>query len=190
MTRHAATVDAILYMIHNLSPVYGRLRGARLRGACPARLPEAVLREVLYRFEVSTVLECHAVYRAALSPDTDLRGARAALASHHPAGALARDPAAWHRLDVQFHRTLDEQSGNAILTAMIARTDRELEILSRPYLSARRADPRTLRLLHAHHRTILACIEAGQAEQGMQHMRVHRDLLRDQLVAALGRTPG
>jgi DNA-binding GntR family transcriptional regulator len=169
--------------------VYGRLRGARLRGACPARLPDAVLRDVLYRFEVSTVLECHAVYRAALSPETDLRGARAALASHNLA-TLTRNPAEWHRLDVQFHRTLDQQSGNAVLTAMIERTDRELEVLSQPYLRARTADPRTLRLLHAHHRQILACIEAGHAEQGMQHMRVHRNLVRDQLVAALKRAPG
>jgi DNA-binding GntR family transcriptional regulator len=169
--------------------VYGRLRGARLRGACPARVPEVVLRDVLYRFEVSTVLECHAVYRAALSPDRDLRGARAALASHN-LGALARDPAEWHRLDVEFHRTLDQQSGNAVLAAMIDRTDRELERLSRPYLRARGADPRALRLLHAHHHTILACIEAGQAQQGMQHMRAHLDMVRDQLVAALRRTPG
>jgi DNA-binding GntR family transcriptional regulator len=153
--------------------------------ARPSRAPpDSIIPDLLYRYEVCTVLEGHAVYRAALSTTCDLRTARALLACLNQV-MLAADLGGWNRLHLEFHRALNDQSGNLVLAAMVERMHLELQALYLPYLSAADGLER-LWTLQSEHRKILSCIENRQAEEGMQHTRAHLAGLRDQVVAVLG----
>src|SRR5437588_1341457 len=86
---------------------------------------EAAVAALQHQFEVSSVIESHAVYRAALSATRDTQTARLILAGLDGVIA-ARDLDEWHRLDLQLHRTWNEQSGNDVLAAMAERKPREV----------------------------------------------------------------
>src|SRR5438045_8989052 len=86
-----------------------------------ARLVEAAVSELQHQFEISSVIESHAVYRATLCATRDTQRARLILANLDRVLA-ARDLDEWHRLDLQLHRTLSRQSGNEVLAAMAERT--------------------------------------------------------------------
>ena len=146
--------------------------------------PESVIRDLLHRFEVCAILECDAIYRAATSATRDTRRARSVLASLNHV-MLAPDPAAWNCLDVLFHRTLNDQSGNLVLAAAVEREHRDLLARSAPYLSAPIDHLDRLWLLQSHHLKILGCVERGQPEEGVQHARAHLRCMQNIVVAAL-----
>jgi DNA-binding GntR family transcriptional regulator len=139
----------------------------------------AVVRDVLHRCEVWTLLECHAVGRIALSPERDLRGVRAVFSELNQQVLAPSDPLEWQRLELRLHRAIADQAGNPLLGSMLADTCGELEWI-RPVQR-----PGTLWLLQCQHRKILSCLEAGLADEAILHTRVHLHLIRDQLVAAL-----
>jgi len=157
-------------------------------GAVVARLaraaPDSVIPDLLYRFEVCAVLESHAVYRAALSPSRDLRATRSLLACLNQA-LLARDAWEWHRLHLEFHRALNDQSGNLVLAGMVERTHHELETVYLPYIDEPADSLSNLWSLQSEHRKILSCVERREATASVQHTRAHLAGLRDQVVAAV-----
>jgi DNA-binding GntR family transcriptional regulator len=145
----------------------------------------ALVTEVLHRFEVWTVLECHAVARAARAPHRDTRALHALLPDLNRQVLAPSDPTEWQRLEARLHHAINELSGNPPLAEVVDGICSGLQALHARQVRR----PGTLWLLQCQHRTILSCIEAGQAEQGMRHTRAHLHLMRDQLVAALN-APG
>ncbi len=116
------------------------------------------------------LLEEAMVRAAALRADADVSASHAVLDAME-AGGLAPDE--FLALDAQFHLALAQQSGNAVVAAMMAglRTAIEDYILD--------ASPRipdwaaTVRRLQAEHRSILAAIEAGDADAAASRVRDH-----------------
>jgi DNA-binding GntR family transcriptional regulator len=132
----------------------------------------------MHLFELSAVLESHAVARVATASGRDLYPARAGLATLELV-IQRRQFAAWVNQEVRFHRVLNDQSGNQVLAAMAERTLRE-GLTACPILS-----PDVLNVLQSHHRAILRCIEDRAAEAAARHTRSHLLYLRDALVDAL-----
>src|SRR6266487_4059412 len=97
------------------------------------RLVEAAVSALQHQFEVSSVIESHAVYRATLSDTRDTHIVRLILASLDRVIAT-RDLDNWHRLDLQLHRARYAQSGNEVLAAMAERTQREVQVLCVRYM--------------------------------------------------------
>jgi DNA-binding GntR family transcriptional regulator len=151
-----------------------------------ARVPESVIRDLLYRFEVCSVLECHAISRAAASTTRDVRKACAVLASMNEV-MLAADAREWSRLDVAFHRALNEQSGNLVLAAAVEREHRDLQAQCARYLSAPVDRLEGLWLLQSHHLKMLGCVKHGQPEEGVLQTRAHLRAMQDIVVTALTR---
>jgi DNA-binding GntR family transcriptional regulator len=133
----------------------------------------SVVRDLAHRFELRAVLECDAVRRAALSPNADVQPAWLLLLSA---------PRAWDRLELAFHRLVNEQSGNSVLAAMAERSQREIHDIV-----ARHTDAvdYPLHALHDQHRAILRCIDGGQADLAVQYTLAHLDLLREHMVLAV-----
>jgi DNA-binding GntR family transcriptional regulator len=156
--------------------VQRRTPAARAARHSPFRSSPAI-GHLLHTFELASVLEAHAISRAAASPERDLHPARAAL------DVLGRTPEAegrsqWASLEIQFHRALNEQGGNLVLASLAERTLRD-GLTACPILS-----PEVLRILHAHHREILRCVETSDAETAARQTRVHVLYLRDLLLGA------
>jgi len=148
------------------------------------RLVEAAESALQHQFELSSVIESHAVYRATLSATRDTQTARLILASLDRVIA-ARALREWHRLDWQLHRTLSEQSGNEVLAAMAERTQQEVQALCARYRLRLVYDMDAVWQLQSQHRLIVRCIEIGQAERGMQHARAHVQFEGDLLLRSL-----
>ncbi|HLZ29263.1 MAG TPA: FCD domain-containing protein [Chloroflexota bacterium] len=151
----------------------------------PISFTQATAADLLDQFELWTVLECHAVYQAARAPHRDLHSVRAVFPDLNQQLFASADPTGWHRLELRLHRAISEQSGNSQLAAMVARICGELQATYLRHLSRPIHRPGTLWLLQCQHRTILSCIEAGHAEDGVLHTRAHLHLIRDQVLAAL-----
>ena len=150
---------------------------------------------LFHTFELATLLEAHAVSRAAARPNRDLRAAYAALDSD---ASLSRDPrsahagrehtpnhrAAWAERELAFHRALNDQGGNRVLSSLAERTLRD-SLRACPIVSGE-----VLSILQAHHRAILRCVDANAADAAVQHTRAHLRYLRDALDhAARGAMP-
>lgn len=146
---------------------------------CSDRVPLTTPRDLLHTFELSIVLESHAVTRAATFAERDLCAAEASLADFDHA-MQTRRLARWAGLEIQFHRALDDQCGNQVLAAMAERTLRE-GLSACPILS-----PDVLRALQSHHLEILRCVQNGAPETATRHTRAHLLYLRNVLVDALG----
>lgn len=162
----------------------GRAVNKDVRGTAPRTQP--VLEEVVHRLDVCSVLECHAVYRAALSPERDLRLARSLMVALGNALA-APNCAAFSRLDVQFHAALTAQADNASMQTLIGSMRAEIAGLCPLRGRSPKPSRQTLWLLHSQHRALLQAIENGEAESAMRCARSHLDLERAQFVAALAR---
>jgi DNA-binding GntR family transcriptional regulator len=136
--------------------------------------------DVLHRCELWTLLECHAVARAAQSPARDLRGMRGVVAELNRQVLGPAEPVTWQRLERRLHRAIADQAGNPLLGSMVESVCAELQAIALPIHR-----PGTLWLLQCQHRKVLSCIEAGLADEAVLHTRAHLHLLRDQLVAAV-----
>jgi DNA-binding GntR family transcriptional regulator len=123
------------------------------------------------------VLETHAATRAATAANRDLQATHAALDQLSQALAARRDPI-WAALEIQFHRALNDQGGNLVLSSLAERTLRD-GLTACPILS-----PEVLTILHSHHREILRCVEVRDAVAAARRARDHLLFLRDVLVGA------
>jgi DNA-binding GntR family transcriptional regulator len=157
--------------------------------ARPTAYPtHSLVADLLHRFELWTVLECHAVSRAALAAHRDMGAVRAAFPELNQQ-LVPTVPAEWQRLELRLHRTITDQAGNPLLADMVERICSEFQAMCAPHVPRPIRRPGTLWLLQCQHRKILSCIEAGQAEEGMLHTRAHLHLIRDQWLAALSAPP-
>jgi DNA-binding GntR family transcriptional regulator len=140
-------------------------------------VPTPARADLHYTFELAAVLESHAVSRVATATTRDLRAVQGLLAEFdHAIGTQRHAP--WASLELQLHRALDDQSGNLVLAAMAERTLRD-GLTACPILS-----PDVLRVLQRHHRDILHCVEAREADAAVRHMQSHLLFLRDALLRA------
>jgi DNA-binding FadR family transcriptional regulator len=149
------------------------------------RFAQTLVADVLHRCEVWTLLECHAVSRAALSPHRDVHTLRSVFPELNHHVLSPHTPADWQHLEVGLHRAIAEQAGNPLLAMMLAEVGSQLEDICSRHISRPIHRPGTLWLLQCQHRKILSCIEAGGADEAVLHTRAHLHLIRDQLVAAL-----
>jgi len=145
----------------------------------------ALVADVLHRCELWTLLECHAVGRAARSANRDVRTVRAVFPELNQQLVAPSAPADWQRLELRLHRAITAQAGNWLLAAMVQDVCGELESICARHIRQPIHRPGTLWLLQCQHRQILSCIEAGCADEAVLHTRAHLHLIRDQLVAAL-----
>jgi len=145
-----------------------------------AQAKRAMVADVLHRCELWTLLECHAVERAALSTGRDVRRMRTVVAELNQQVLAPSEPSEWQRLELRLHRAIAEQAGNPVLGAMLEDVCQELQTICSPVHR-----PGTLWLLQCQHRKVLSCIEAGLAAEAVLHTRAHLHLIRDQLVAAV-----
>ena len=150
---------------------------------------ETLVADLLHRFELWTVLECHAVARAALATNRDMAAIRAVFPELNQQVLAPTGAAEWQRLELRLHRTITEHGGNPVLADVVERICSELQAISGRHVPRSMRRPGTLWLLQCQHRKILSCIEAGQAEEGILHTRAHLHLIRDQLLAALTEPP-
>ena len=145
----------------------------------------ALVADVLHRCELWTLLECHAVGRAARSANRDVRTVRAVFPELNQQVVAPSAPADWQRLELRLHRAITEQAGNSLLSAMVQDVCAELESICSRHIRRPIHRPGTLWLLQCQHRKILSCIETGRADEAVLHTRAHLHLIRDQLLAAL-----
>jgi DNA-binding FadR family transcriptional regulator len=162
------------------------------RSAQPARVPQpasrfthAIVADVLHRCELWTLLECHAVDRAARAVNRDLRSVRAVFPELNQQVLAPTEPVQWQRLELRLHRAIADQAGNPVLGAMVEDVCGELQSICSRHIPRPIHRPGTLWLLQCQHRKILSCIEAGLADEAKLHTRAHLHLVRDQLLAAL-----
>ncbi len=141
----------------------------------------AIVDDILHRVDVCTVLESHAVYRAARLPGCDLRAAAALVADLDDDA----DPPHWHRQHTALHRSINDAAGNLVLAAMVERMHHEVEALYRRCAAGPLFDAGGLRVLQSHHRALLTCVRGGLADESVRHVRVHAQLIREQVIAAL-----
>src|SRR5207248_9097238 len=87
----------------------------------------ALVADVLHRCELWTLLECHAVGRAARSANRDVRSVRAVFPELNQQVVAPPVPADWQRLELRLHRPTPEQAGNSLLSAMVQDVCAELE---------------------------------------------------------------
>ena len=151
----------------------------------PLPVAHALAADVLHRYELWTLLECHAVGRAALSANRDVRTVRAVFPELNQQVLAPSAPADWQRLELRLHRAITDQAGNSLLSAMVQDVCGELESICSRHIRRPIHRPGTLWLLQCQHRKILSCIEAGRADEAVLHTRAHLHLIRDQLLAAL-----
>lgn len=143
-----------------------------------------MLTELLHRFELWSVLECHAVSHLARRP-CDLHPVRTLLKQLNENLLEPTVPREYLHLESDLHRTIAEQAGNPLLANIVEQIGTEVETICHTDLKWPSRRPGTLWLLQCQHRKILSCLEAGQSDDAVRHTRAHLHLIRDQLLAAL-----
>jgi len=160
----------------------GLVRLSPNRGAIVA---EFDLREILDLFEIREVLECRAVRRAAGQRSRDLRPADAVLAAAARQVAL-RDRVEWNRLEVAFHRAINDLSGNFELADLTERIHRTVQGLCVRCLREPLYGPEKLQLMQLQHQAIVDAVRDGNVREAETRARAHIHAIRDSIAAALG----
>lgn len=160
----------------------GLVRLSPNRGAIVA---EFNLREILDLFEIREVLECQAVHKAADQRSRDLRGAEKVLAAAAKQVAQ-RDRVEWNRLEVLFHRAVNDLSGNFELAELTERIHRTVQGLCVRCMREPLFGPETLQLMQSQHTAILEAVRKGEGAQAEANARTHIQYIRDSIAAALG----
>jgi DNA-binding GntR family transcriptional regulator len=160
----------------------GLVRLSPNRGAIVA---EFDLREILDLFEIREILECRAVRRAASQRSRDTRTAQsvmAAAAKH----LVKQDRIEWNRLEVAFHRAINDLSGNVELAALAERIHRTVQGLCVRCLREPLYGPEMLQLMQSQHLAILEAVRDGKAREAEAQARAHIHHIRDSVAEALG----
>jgi DNA-binding GntR family transcriptional regulator len=159
----------------------GLVRLSPNRGAIVA---EFNLREILDLFEIREVLDCRAVRRAAAQLARDLHHAESLLAAEARQVAL-HDRIEWNRLEVAFHRAINDLSGNFELAELAERVHRSVQGLCVRCLREPLYGPDRLRLMQAQHQAIVDAVRAGDADTAESCTREHIQHVRDSVAEAL-----
>jgi DNA-binding GntR family transcriptional regulator len=160
----------------------GLVRLSPNRGAIVA---EFDLREILDLFEIREVLECRAVRRAASQHSRDLRTAETVLSAAAKQVAM-RDRVEWNRLEVAFHRAVNDLSGNFELAELTERIHRTVQGLCVRCMREPIFGPETLQLMQEQHQAILDALREANPKQAEASARTHIQYIRDSIAHALG----
>jgi DNA-binding GntR family transcriptional regulator len=163
----------------------GLVRLAPNRGAVVAEFSH---REISDLFEIREILECRAIRRAAGQDVRELARAEAIMAA---AGALLGhaeppDRIEWNRLDVSFHRALNDLSGNIELAELAERIHRTVQALCVQSMRDPIYGPEKLHQMQDHHRGIVEAVRAGNPREAESRMRAHIRVVRDSVADVLG----
>ena len=160
----------------------GLVRLAPNRGAV---VTEFNLREILDLFEIRELLECGAARRAASQPSRDVRDAESIIAA---AASLVtqRERIEWNRIEVCFHRAINDISGNLELAKLAERTHRAVQGLCVRCLRDPLYGPETLLVMQSHHQGILEAVQNGNARLAEARARAHIRYIRDSVADVLG----
>lgn len=137
--------------------------------------------EVIALYEVREVLESRAVRRAAEAPVRELSGVDALLGQAE-AVLAETDQIQFHRLDMRFHRALNEVGGNVPLAGLAEQIQRRIQgVRARcsVHLPGRPA------ISHAQHLAIVAAVRDGDPERAEAMVRSHIHSVRDAVVPLL-----
>ncbi|MBV9892833.1 MAG: GntR family transcriptional regulator, partial [Chloroflexi bacterium] len=160
----------------------GLVRLSPNRGAIVA---EFDLREILDLFEIREVLECRAVRRAASQRSRDLRAAETVVSAAARQVAM-RDRVEWNRLEVAFHRAINDLSGNFELAELTERIHRTVQGLCVRCMREPIFGPETLQLMQSQHQAILDAVREANAKEAEASARTHIQYIRDSIAHALG----
>jgi DNA-binding GntR family transcriptional regulator len=160
----------------------GLVRLSPNRGAVVA---EFDLREILDLFEIREVLECRAVRRAAGQRSRDLQPALAVLAAASKQVAQ-RDRVEWNRLEVAFHRAINDLSGNFELADLTERIHRTVQGLCVRCMREPLYGPEKLQLMQSQHHAIVDAVRDGNPREAEARARTHIHYIRDSIAEALG----
>jgi DNA-binding GntR family transcriptional regulator len=160
----------------------GLVRLSPNRGAIVA---EFNLREILDLFEIREVLECRAVRRAASQRTRDVQAAEAVV-SLAERQVAQRDRVEWNRLEVAFHRAINDVSGNFELAALTERIHRTVQGLCVRCMREPIYGPEKLQLMQSQHQAILGAVRDGNAREAEASARMHIHSIRDSIATALG----
>jgi DNA-binding GntR family transcriptional regulator len=160
----------------------GLVRLAPNRGAV---VTEFNLREILDLFEIRELLECGAARRAANQSSRDVRHAQAIVAMADKL-VTQRERIEWNRLEVSFHRAINDLSGNFELAELAERTHRAVQGLCVRCLREPLYGPEALLIMQAHHQGILEAVRDGNARQAEARARAHIRHIRDSIASVLG----
>jgi DNA-binding GntR family transcriptional regulator len=142
--------------------------------------------EIAGLYEVHEILESHAVHRAAEADDRDT-AALEHLLEEEEATLTEPDQQAFNRLDLRFHRTLNELSGNgplAELTEQVHRRIQSVRIRFDVHLPNRPTQS------HAQHKELLAAVRDGDADRAEALARTHIRTVRDAVLTMLSEQAG
>lgn len=151
------------------------------RGASVAAFDLTTARSL---YDVRELLECAAIRQAAGSRGLDPRHADGLLEAMK-ATATHVDQAAFNALDVEFHRALNDLSGNTVLADLAERVHRQIQSVrahAAIHLAGRPA------VSYREHVAILGAVRRHQARNAERLLRVHIQEVRDEVLAALART--
>jgi len=160
----------------------GLVRLSPNRGAIVA---EFNLREILDLFEIREILECRAVRRAAAQRARDLQPAEAVVAAAAKQVAQ-RDRVEWNRLEVAFHRAINDLSGNFELAELTERIHRTVQGLCVRCMREPIYGPEKLQLMQSQHHGILDAVRDGNVREAETRARTHIRSIRDSIAEALG----
>ena len=160
----------------------GLVRLSPNRGAIVA---EFDLREILDLFEIREVLECRAVRRAAGQAARDVHKAQAVL-SQAARQVVLRDRVEWNRLEVAFHRAINELSGNVELAELTERIHRTVQGMCVRCMREPIYGPEKLLLMQSQHQDVLEAVQHGHVRDAEARARNHIHYIRDSVAEALG----
>jgi DNA-binding GntR family transcriptional regulator len=161
----------------------GLVRLSPNRGAVVAELD---LRGIIDLFEVREVLECRAASRAARQRSRDVERAESVMTA---AAELIRhhyDRVEWNRLDVAFHRAINDLSGNLELAELAERIHRTVQGMCVRCLREPIYGPDMLRVMQAEHQRILEAVRDGRPREAETSARAHIRHIRDSIAEVLG----
>lgn len=149
-------------------------RGATVVAFTPAEIADL--------YEVHEILESHAVRRAAEVADRDTSALERLLVEEE-ATLTEPDQQAFNRLDLRFHRTLNDLSGNAPLAELTEQVHRRIQSV-RIRFEVHLPDRPTQS--HAQHKELIAAVHDGNADRAEALARAHIRTVRDAVLKILG----
>jgi DNA-binding GntR family transcriptional regulator len=148
------------------------------RGATVALVSPTVMADL---YELHETLEAFAVRRAAERGPHDLAPLDAVLRQIDQSVALP-DQTTFNRLDLRFHRLLNDLGGNRQVAVLIEQTHRRIQA-ARVHLDIHLPD--RPRASHRQHRALLDAVAAGDATSAEALARAHIRSVRDPVLTIL-----
>ena len=160
----------------------GLVRTTSHRGAIVAQVSPAVMANL---YELHVVLEAFAVRQAAVRGPHNLEPIRTLLDQIDSSLSL-QDQSTFNRLDVQFHRMLNDLSGNEEIAEVAERTHRRIQA-ARVRLDIHLPDRPAMSQVQ--HRRLIDTIERQDEDEAERAAREHINSIRDPVMRMLKEAP-